>query len=174
MKRIYYMTRSLPSVLGISRDLHEAGVGQGRIHVTGKNVAALQVAQVNTTTLFEDTDIMHSGFVGAMYGMLAGVAVGFLLAGMDPWGSDLGSEAVIGATLFFSCFGAWLGGIHGISSRNHHIAPYMSDLERDESRYLVMVDADDERQAQRIEKVMHERHTEAREAGHEDHYSPFF
>ncbi len=173
MKRIYYMTRSLPSVLGISRDLRDVGIGEARIHVTGKNIAALQLAHVHTTTLFEDTDIMHSGFLGAMYGMGLGVIVGFMLAGMDPWGADLGTEAIIGATVFFSCFGAWLGGIRGISTRNHHLAPYLSGLEQDEASYLVMVDADDDRQLHQIERVMQERHREAREAGHEDHYSPF-
>ena len=173
MKRIYYMTRSLPSVMGISRDLHEAGIGDNRIHVTGKNVAALETAHVHTTTLLEDTDIMHSGFFGAMYGMAVGLVVGFMLAGMDPWGSDLGSGAIMGATLFFTCFGAWLGGIRGISSRNHHLVPYLGSLQQDENSFLVMVDADDDRQMHQIEKVMQERHREAREAGHEDHYSPF-
>lgn len=174
MKRIYYMTHSLPSVLGINRDLRDAGVGESRIHVTGKNVAALEMAQVNTPTVLEDTDIMHSGFVGTMYGMFFGVVVGFVLAGMDPFGTELGSGAIIGATLFFACFGAWMGGIFGISSRNHHLAPYLPDLEENESRYLVVVDVDDEHQAEKIERVMHERHHEANEAGHEDHYSPFF
>lgn len=174
MKRIYYTTKSLPSVMGISRDLHGAGIGDSRIHVTGKNLAALEMAHVNTTTVLEDTDIMHSGFLGAMYGMAMGVTVGFVLAGMDPWGSDLGSEAVIGSTLFFMCFGAWLGGIRGISSRNHHLEPYMPNLDQDASSYLVMVDADDDNQMKKIESVMKERHREAKEAGHEDHYSPFF
>ena len=37
-----------------------------------------------------------------------------------------------------------------------------------------MVDADDDNQLKKIESVMKERHREAKEAGHEDHYSPFF
>lgn len=172
MKRIYYLTRSLPSVMGISRDLRDVGIGENRIHVTGKNVTALELAHVHTTTLFEETDIMHSGFLGAMYGMAAGVVMGFMLAGLDPWGMELGVDAIIGATVFMGCFGAWLGGIRGISTRNHHLAPYLPSLERDHGSYLVMVDADDDRQLQQIEQVMHTRHREAREAGHEDKYSP--
>ncbi len=173
MKRFYYMTRSLSSVLGISRDLREAGIGENRIHVLGRNAGVLEQAQVHTTTLWEETDILHYGFLGAMYGMLFGLSVGFVLAVSDPWGVNLGSGVIIATTAFGTCFGAWLGGIRGISTRNHHIEPYRYGVERD-GNYLVMVDADDTRQVRSIEKVMQTRHQEAREAGQEDHYSPFF
>lgn len=173
MKRFYYMTRSLSSVLGISRDLQEAGIGENRIHVMGRNAGVLQQARVPTTSMWEETDILHSGFVGALYGMGAGLVAGLLLAAMDPWNMPLGSNAVMASTAFGLCFGAWLGGIRGISTRNHHIAPYLPAVERD-GDYLVMVDADDDRHVRSIETVMHTRHQEAREAGHEDHYSPFF
>lgn len=172
MERLYYLTRSLHSVLGINRDLRAAGIGGSRIHVTGKNLSALEAARVPTTTLVEETDVLHSGFVGALYGMLGGALLGLILAGWDPWGRDLGSGTLIVATLFFTCFGAWLGGIYGISMRNHHLAPYLASLD-DAGSYLVMVDADDERQVQIICNVMEKRHREAKQAGHEEHYSPF-
>lgn len=171
MKRIYYLTSSLPSVQGISRDLHAVGIGDNRIHVTGGDVAGLQQAHVNTAGVLEETDLMHSAFVGAMYGLGAGVLVGFMLAGMDPWGRDLGTETIMGVTVFGICVGAWLGGIRGISSRNHHLEPYLARVEQGRS-YLVMVDVDDERQLDAIERVMQEKHREAQQAGREEHYSP--
>lgn len=173
MKRFYYRTRSLSSVLGISRDLQHAGIGASRIHVMGRNTGVLQQADLPTTSVWEETDILHFGFMGAIYGMVGGMIVGMLLAAMDPWGLPLDSDAVIACTAFGLCFGAWLGGIRGISTRNHHLAPYLSAVEQD-GDYLVMVDADDDRHVHSIETVMHTRHQEAREAGHEDHYSPFF
>lgn len=172
MKRLYYVTRSLPSVLGISRDLHEVGIGDNRIYVSGRNVAALRSANVHTAGVLEETDLMHSGFVGAMYGTALGMLAGFMLAGMDPWATDLGSETVMGMTAFGLCFGAWLGGIRGISLRNHHLLPYLPRLEQDENGYLVMVDVDTDVQVQQIERVMRERHQEAQQAGREEHYSP--
>jgi|SRR5690606_16544784 len=171
MKRIYYLTSSLPSVQGISRDLHAVGIGDNRIHVTGGDLAGLQRAHVNTAGVLEETDLMHSAFVGAMYGLVAGMLAGLMLAGLDPWGRDLGMDAIMIVALFGTCVGAWLGGIRGISSRNHHIAPYLAHVEQG-SDYLVMVDADDEQQLDAIERVMQERHREARQAGREEHYSP--
>lgn len=173
MKRFYYMTRSLSSVLGISRDLQDAGIGENRIHVMGQNSGVLEQARVHTTTLFEETDILHYGFVGAIYGLMTGVLAGLMLAALDPWGVDLGSSTIIAATVFAACFGAWVGGIRGISTGNHHIKPYLHGVEK-EGGYLVMIDADDTRQVRSIEKVMQSRHQEARQAGQEDHYSPFF
>jgi hypothetical protein len=173
MRRFYYTTRSLSSVLGISRDLQEAGIGEGRIHVMGHNSAVLEQASVHTTTMFEETDILHFGFLGAIYGLLAGLFVGLMLVAMDPWSVGLGSSAIIAATAFGACFGAWLGGIQGISTGNHHIRPYLHAVQ-EEGAYLVMIDADDDRQMSAIKKVMQSRHQEARQAGQEDHYSPFF
>ena len=173
MKRIYYLTRSLSSVLGISNDLHQAGIGDNRIHVMGNNRGVLEEAHVHTTTVLEETDIMYFGFWGAAWGAMAGLLFGLVLAGIDPWGVELGSGAVMASGLFGGCFGAWLGGIRGISSRNHHLQPYMSRVENN-GEYLVMVDADNDLMARQIQTVMSGQHREARVAGQEDHYSPFF
>lgn len=172
MKRFYYLTDSVSSVLGITRDLAQVGIGGNRLHVMGRNNAVLDEAHVHTTTPWEETDIMPFGFMGALIGVGVGLLVGYGLAALDPWGVDMGGEVVIAATAFFTCFGAWLGGMLGISVRNHHLEPYL-DKVRD-GHYLVMVDADDEQQEGKVRDVMGHRHREANEAGREDHFSPLF
>ncbi len=94
-----------------------------------------------------------------------------MLAGMDPWGWQLSVSVVPITTLFGLCFGAWMGGIFGISLRNHHLRPFWREVEK--GQYLVMVDADDDAQAGRIVRVMKDSHGEAREVGREDSFSPF-
>ena len=171
MKRLYYFTKSLTSVQGITRDLQQVGIGENRMHVMGTDTMALAQAHVHGTTTWEETDIMHSGFMGALIGMGVGLLAGFLIAGADPWGMQLESGAIIGATLFGTCFGAWLGGLRGVSSQNHHLTPYLGRVEQGD--YLMMVDADDDQQAGRVEKVMKNHRHEAEEAGREEHFSPF-
>ena len=171
MKRLYYFTKSLTSVQGITRDLQQVGIGENRMHVMGTDTMAIAQAHVHGTTTWEETDIMHSGFMGALIGMGAGLLAGFLIAGADPWGMQLESGAIIGATLFGTCFGAWLGGLRGVSSQNHHLTPYLDRVEQGD--YLMMVDADDDQQAGRVEKVMKNHRHEAEEAGREEHFSPF-
>ena len=85
MKRLYYFAKSLTSVQGITTDLRQAGIGENRLHVMGNDSSAMAQAHVHTATPWEETDIMHSGFVGALGGMAAGLVVGFMLAGADPW-----------------------------------------------------------------------------------------
>ncbi|KZY33713.1 hypothetical protein A3754_11575 [Alcanivorax sp. HI0083] len=171
MKRLYYFTKSLASIQGITGELRQAGIGENRLHVMGTDTMAIAQAHVHGTTPWEETDIMHSGFLGALIGMAAGLFGGFLLAGLDPWGANLESGAIIGATLFGTCFGAWLGGLRGVSSTNHHLSPYIDRVEQGD--YLMMVDADDDLQATKVEKVMHGHRHEAEEAGREEHFSPF-
>lgn len=170
MKRLYYFTKSLTSVQGITSELRQAGIGENRLHVLGADTMAIAEAHVHATSTWEETDIMHSGFVGALFGMGAGLLVGLILSGMDPWGLRLGSGAIIGATLFGTCFGAWLGGLRGLSSQNHHLTPYLDRVEQGD--YLMMVDADDEIQTRKVEAVMSHHQHEAEEAGREEHYSP--
>lgn len=170
MHRLYYLTDSVSSVLAISRDLEEAGIGDNRLHVMGQNNAVLDQAHVHTTTPLEETDLMPYGFTGAMGGLAFGVLFGFLLAIIDPWALELGGGAVIVGGIFFTCFGAWLGGILGVSRRNHHLEPYMEQVRA--GHYLVMVDADNDQQADTVRRVMEGKHTEANEAGHEDRYTP--
>ncbi|MCG8436946.1 MAG: hypothetical protein MI751_02560, partial [Pseudomonadales bacterium] len=161
MKRLYYFTKSLTSVQGITRDLQQVGIGENRMHVMGTDTMAIAQAHVHGTTTWEETDIMHSGFMGALIGMGVGLLAGFLIAGADPWGMQLESGAIIGATLFGTCFGAWLGGLRGVSSQNHHLTPYLDRVEQGD--YLMMVDADDDQQAGRVEKVMKNHRHEAEE-----------
>ncbi len=171
MKRLYYFTKSLASVRGITNELQQAGIGENHLQVMGNDTMASAKAQVHGATPWEETDIMHSGFIGALAGMGIGVLAGFLLAGMDPWGVNLDSGAIIGATLFGTCFGAWLGGLRGVSSQNHHLTPYMERVM--EGDYLMMVDADDDIQAGKIEKVMAGHRHEAEVAGRDERFHPF-
>ena len=172
MKRFYYMTRSLSSVLGIHQDLEAGGIGHNRLHVMGKHNTVLHQAKVHTTTPWEETDIMHSGFVGAVGGLVTGLLLGLILVAMQPFGIVLGSVTVMASTAFFLSLGAWFGGLIGISRRNHHLQKFLPDVARGE--YLVMVDVDDNDQERRVRRIMGERHREARVAGEEDGYSPFF
>lgn len=172
MKRFYYMTQSLSSVLGIHRDLEEVGIGYNRMYVLGKNHTVLEEAHVHTTTPWEETDIMHSGFVGAIGGLVCGLLIGLILVAVAPFGVPMGTVALIASTAFFTCLGAWFGGLIGISRRNHHLERFLPDVERGE--YLVMVDTDDSNQERSVRRIMTERHREARMAAEEDGYSPFF
>lgn len=173
MKRYYYFTDSVGSVVDISKDLSHAGVGENRIHVMGGNRGELELAHVHTTTPWEETDLMHWGFIGIIGGIIVGFLFGVVLAGVNAFGlQNATAEVVIVTTALLAAFGGWFGGIIGLQVRNHHIAPYLNKMR--DGQYLVMVDADSDVQEETVREVIARRHSEAREAGHEDHYSPLF
>lgn len=171
MKRFYYMARSLVGVKGITRDLSKVGIGENRLHVVGSNPSELDRAKVHYATPLEETDVMHSGYVGAWWGFYAGLISGFVLVFSNPWGIQLGITAFLAATLFFTCFGAWLGGLLGVSMPNHHLVPFMRRMRR--HQYLVFIDTDNEHQTQRMREVMRTHKRDVEELGSEDNYSPF-
>ncbi len=170
MKRFYFLTQSLPSVTGINHDLAAAGIGSNRMSVIGPDTAELERAQLQVPSLWSQTDIVYAGFWGGVIGVVIGALVGFMLMAADPFGLPLNAWAVWITAAFSGAHGAWMGGLVGISRRNHHLLRYLAEVEQ--GRYLVMVDADDDDQARRVTRVMNEKHREARQAGMEENYSP--
>ena len=86
MKRLYYVTGTLDSVQNISRDLDVTGIDEGRMHVLGKDSGPVIRAQLHATTIWEDTEIMHAGFLGALFGALGGFIIGSALVAMGTLG----------------------------------------------------------------------------------------
>ncbi|MFZ5603035.1 MAG: hypothetical protein ACOY7J_11340, partial [Pseudomonadota bacterium] len=71
----------------------------------------------------------------------------------------------------FTFFGAWTGGIVGISHENHHIARFHDALEQGDT--LLMLDAYSPQQENRVRNLMHSRHLEATFEGEDKDYREF-
>ena len=93
MKRFYYLTASIDSVQHISRDLDRAGIDAGRLHVLGRDPGPLEAAKVHGTTIWEDTGIMHTGFLGALTTFSSFSAEMFINLQAGRWGLALGGIA---------------------------------------------------------------------------------
>ncbi|EKF72784.1 hypothetical protein A11A3_16975 [Alcanivorax hongdengensis A-11-3] len=171
MKRFYYLMPSLPIVKGITEELRIAGINENRLCVLGQNPATVVQAHVHAATTWEETDVLHSGFLGALIGTGFGLLLGLVIAAVSLLGNRLDSEVLIATSVFGTCFGAWLGGIRGLSSRNHHLQPYLQRV--DEGDYLMMVDADDDQQAEQISRIMARHSRDAEAVGQEDFFRPF-
>jgi len=171
MKRLYYLFRGTQPAKAISDDLHNAGIDDGQLHFLSRDTGSLQIAKVHTTSLFQERNLQHSGFYGGMIGL--GIGVLFALYLMA---SELGPHIGIG-TFVFVCaiitfFGAWTGGIVGISHENHHIARFHEALEQGNT--LLMLDTYSPQQENRIRNTMHSRHMEASFEGEDQYYREFF
>lgn len=152
MHRVYYVVRSLEQVKAALTGLEQAEVGSNRVHVMARDNGELIRQGIHATTPWEDTNIMTTGFYGAVIGSVIGLVVGWALSVIDPWGLDINGWGIIIAVLFFGAHGAWAGGIRGISHSNYHLKPYLGDIRK--GRYLIMVDVDREDQCERVHKML--------------------
>lgn len=152
MFRAYYVIRKLKPLQAAIEQLENAGVGHNRIHVLARDNGMLERAGINHTTFWEDTDIMPSGYRGAWLGLAVGAVAGLLLVAADPFGMDFGLATFFAVTVLLTCFGAWAGGLVGISGPQHQLRRYMGRVRR--GAYLVMVDVDREEDVRAVKQIL--------------------
>jgi hypothetical protein len=87
----------------------------------------------------QELDIIRSGELG----VIAGLAVGALLVAVimiSNFGQNVHWLWLAAAVDFFACFGAWMGGLIGISSANYKIKKFHNHVEA--GQYLLLIDVD--------------------------------
>ncbi len=170
MKRLYYLFSGTQYAKSISDDLLNSGIDVGQVHFMNRDVAALEQQHVHQTNILDERDIQHSGTYGALIGGGIGVLFTFYLLA-----TELGSYMTFPLFLFvcaiFTFFGAWSGGMVGISNDNHHISRFHDAIEQGDT--LLMLDAFDTNQEDKVKEVMHTRHLEASYEGEEDNFKTF-
>jgi len=151
MKRLYYMTADINALEQASNTLHNEGIDDWNIHVLCKDKAALARRDLHATTPIQELDIVRSGERGALLGIAVGVIVIPVIAIFFSVGGDISPAAQLASVFVLACFGAWIGGLVGISSENYKIRRFHHDIEQ--GKYLLMIDIDIS-QRLRIEKMM--------------------
>ncbi|WP_067585046.1 hypothetical protein [Endozoicomonas ascidiicola] len=138
MKRLYYLTGSLNSVTQIIDDLHHAGISDWHLHVLSRNEAGLYHRQIHSANMLQENDVLHSGELGALIGGLAGLTIATLLELWDPFEFAASFPMLILVAGVFTLFGAWSGGLAGVTRENYKTERFHDELIR--GRHLIMVD----------------------------------
>ncbi|MGI9275566.1 MAG: hypothetical protein ACR2PT_12065 [Endozoicomonas sp.] len=138
MKRLYYLTDTLGSVSKISDDLHQDGITDWNIHVLSKDEAGLYHRHVHSAHLFQQNDVIHSGEQGAIIGGLIGLVIALALETQAFFEHSLPLLVLLAIAGLFTLFGAWSGGLAGVTRENYKIQRFHSDLEK--GKHLIMVD----------------------------------
>ncbi len=162
MKRLYYLTDSLDSVTRIVEDLHRDGITDWHLHVLSRNEAGLFHRQIHSANMLQENDVIHSGQLGALVGGLVGLVAATLLEWWNPFGVDIPLPALIVFAGFFTMFGAWSGGLAGVTRENYKTTRFHDDLAN--GKHLVMVDVSRE-QERLVRHQLYRYHPEACLAG---------
>jgi hypothetical protein len=151
MQRIYYVTDSVEVTEAISERLHGFGISDWNFHVVAKDEAGMIAHRIHRATLYQQLDIVHSGERYALLYAAVGLVTGLLVAlrGWAPVEPDW--VFVVGFAFFTGFFGAWTGGLIGVSRENYKLAPFHADIEA--GRYLLMIDVKQEQRSEVREMI---------------------
>lgn len=162
MRRLYYIAEDIRTTEAISEALHDAGITNWNFHVLAKDDGGLYRHHIHSANTLQKLDIIHTGERWAMVGALIGLAAGLtlLLTNALPWASSPLLPVLF--TLIGGGFGAWQGGMVGLTRENYKVEAFHDDIEA--RRYLVMVDVGDDKRAF-VREIMNMRFPEVRYGG---------
>ncbi len=141
MRRLFYVAEQIDDVEAVYKALHGEGISDWHLHVLAKDEAGLYTHKVHSATPFQQLDVLHTGaryaLVGAGAGLLIGL-MGYALSRLGVLSLDLNGYVVAVLAFVGLCFGAWEGGMVGLTRENYKIERFHGDIEA--GRYLLMVD----------------------------------
>ena len=161
MKRLYYLTKNVNVAEQVSYRLHEEGITDWNFHVLGKDKANLVRHHLHSTTPLQELDIIRSGERGVLAGFAVGVAVTGFVALFTQIGASMTLLMQVAIIILLSLFGAWLGGLVGVSSENYKIRRFHEDIEA--GFFLLMIDVRPEQK--RLLREVVDEFGDIREAG---------
>lgn len=172
MKCFYYLSPTLAHTEQISDDLHKSGVSDWFIHIISKNEAELERKHLHSSNYLETMDFLRDGLIGAAAGFVVGLLMAGLLSVLQPFDvAEIPLIAYAGVVLLLTCFGAWQGGLIGISAENKKLRPFHDDIES--GKYLILVYAN-KNEEQKVNGMMERLHPEAKLVGLDKNFlNPF-
>jgi hypothetical protein len=171
MKCYYYLSPTLAETESVSDDLHKSGVSDWFIHIISKNEAGLYRRHLHSSNYLETMDFIREGLLGAAFGLIVGLLAATLISVFDPFGPDLPLIAYLGVIALFTFFGAWQGGLIGISAENKKLAHFHDDIAA--GKYLILVYAN-RNEEEKVHAMMTRLHPEAQFVGVDPQfYNPF-
>jgi hypothetical protein len=158
MKCLYYVAPDLEDTRSVAADLRDAGVMDWLMHVISEDEAGLRREQINSGNYLETTDVLRDGIIGANLGLIGAVLAAGLVMMFEPFGMDTPKIAYLFLLVFFTLFGAWVGGLIGLNQENRKIRRFSRDIEA--GRYLVLLYVLKEQEGE-VRRLMAERYAEA-------------
>ncbi|MCL6269445.1 hypothetical protein M3P05_05735 [Sansalvadorimonas sp. 2012CJ34-2] len=155
MKRLYYLTRSVEEADRLVKDLYRYGVGEWHIRGLSQDDAGLYHHHIHPANFFQRYDLVHLGERGAIAGFLISLLWSLGVHFMHLIPASFGTAETMFTILIFTLFGAWSGGLVGISRLNYRISRFSEDIAS--GACLVLVDTP-RNQSHKIAQMVEKKH----------------
>lgn len=151
MKRHYYISDDLDELEVLEDELETEGISTEQIHVLSERDADVQQHRLNDVASLMKQDIVHSGIVG----MVVGVVLALLVLGgayLLGWTDSPAGWAPVGfLAIVIMGFCMWEGGFFGIQVQNSQFRRFKQGLE--EGKHVFFVDVEPEQET-RLEQAV--------------------
>lgn len=145
MRRLYYLAENVDTTKRVSDALQAEGIGNWNFHVLAKDESGLYTHHIHSATTYQQLDFVHMGERCALIGAAAGLAFAVICYVFQPLPIVVDGVAIAVMAVVGGLFGAWQGGMIGMTRENYQIAPFHDEIEA--GRYLIMVDVRPENRA---------------------------
>lgn len=159
MRSLYYLMDRLDTARAMADTLRELNVDESGYYIVSKDHDGLRRQSLHDASIFAETDLVHSGLRGAIAGGLCGLLFAVWLAAVQPFGLEIGLVAFLLIALFIGHFGAWVGGMVGLSHENYRLTPFHEAIAH--GRYLMVVSVREDARARKVKEVLYRRHPDA-------------
>lgn len=159
MHKLMYLMPRLETVEAMAATLRDMHVGDEAYRVISRDEDGIRRHRLRDATLLDHTDLVHLGERGALVGAASGMVLAALLLVMQPFGVPIGWLAFLVVTLLVGLFGAWVGGMAGLSHEHYKLAPFHEALAQ--GQYLVVIGMRDAHRIGAVRQAMLLRHPEA-------------
>ena len=171
MDCLYYLAPTLESTRTVTEDLHAVGVRDWYIHVISNDEAGLKKERIHSSNYIETLDFVRTGLLGAYIGFFVGMFGAFMLMATQTFDSNIPIFAYFAVMLFATLFGAWVGGLYGISVENKKLSQFHEDIQS--GLYLILIYTK-KGSGETIKTMMRKKHPESEHVATDKHFiSPF-
>ena len=141
MRRLYFLVDDVEMTEQVSDTLHRAGISDWNFHAIARDSAGLYRHHIHTATPYQQRDLVHTGARWALVATITGLIVSATMKSFQPLPFTIEWVMVVLFALFCGCFGAWVGGLVGLSRENYKLAPFHEHLVAGKTLVLVDVPA---------------------------------
>lgn len=159
MRALYYLMDKLETAEAMVGTLRNLNIDDDGYYIVSKDHDGVRRHHLHDASFMDSTDLIHSGERGALIGGLCGLLFALWIAVMKPMGLNMSLLAFLGVSALIGCFGAWVGGMVGLSHDNYKLSPFHDAIAR--GQYLLVINVREAAKAREVKQVLHRRHPEA-------------